>query len=620
MVNRLVSVGDDFTLPAAVEVADTNLPARLQDTALNATYVPKWKPTTAYLAGDAVLSPAGDTVTAIANFTSGASYNAANWNLSQSYPAKGGASKSDGQNIKNLRRPVLTVDSMFPNARTDHQILWVDEALGRAYALGADGGLRLQTWTAGGASQDIGAFTASPKSFPASTQTWAFHGLFFRTAAGALLMEQQDAGVTTLQRSTSASDGAAWTTVYTAPGDVIPLGPTALAQDAVTGYLYFVEYSSGTSLTTINIMRSTDDGVTWTIWKSMPKAASGGGGSIRHWHGTRYDSISQRVYFCAGDQNDIAGIYRVNAGGTDIEPIVLNNQIAAQFGMVAPARCIDIMFFPDYIAWGNDGGGGQNYIYRMARTQLGQPNPVVEQVAAIDNTSWWAQKVRTDGSMWVCSSSSEVGGSLPVEDKGVAHLYAVGNNGATVDEVAAVSMEGIYGAGSLSCLSSTGSGGDVFWLRAHAYQEFPYKTASAFQFRAKIGYGAVPLVKPRNNRPAVYVSQTRDTVMDLTASQTRTFGHTRVPYTKNLYILDMGVKTITGTANSVTLQVYNVTTSTVVHTLTASTQSWRHGFSATQEYAYKYLLATSDQIEFRVVETLGAPATVSAYIVFGFGA
>lgn len=39
MVNRLVSVGDDFTLPAAVKVADTNLPARLGTAALNATFV-----------------------------------------------------------------------------------------------------------------------------------------------------------------------------------------------------------------------------------------------------------------------------------------------------------------------------------------------------------------------------------------------------------------------------------------------------------------------------------------------------------------------------------------------------------------------------------------------------
>ncbi|AYN58857.1 hypothetical protein PP634_gp31 [Arthrobacter phage Richie] len=41
MPNRFVSVGDDFTLPADVKAADANLPARLQDTALNATYALK---------------------------------------------------------------------------------------------------------------------------------------------------------------------------------------------------------------------------------------------------------------------------------------------------------------------------------------------------------------------------------------------------------------------------------------------------------------------------------------------------------------------------------------------------------------------------------------------------
>lgn len=39
MVNRLVSVGDDFTLPAGVVVANANLPAHVQPAALNATYV-----------------------------------------------------------------------------------------------------------------------------------------------------------------------------------------------------------------------------------------------------------------------------------------------------------------------------------------------------------------------------------------------------------------------------------------------------------------------------------------------------------------------------------------------------------------------------------------------------
>jgi hypothetical protein len=58
---------------------------------LSATFVPKWKATTAYLAGDKVLSPSGDVVSAKVNFTSGASYSAANWNLSASYVGFGAA-------------------------------------------------------------------------------------------------------------------------------------------------------------------------------------------------------------------------------------------------------------------------------------------------------------------------------------------------------------------------------------------------------------------------------------------------------------------------------------------------------------------------------------------------
>jgi len=47
-----------------------------------AGYVPAWKPTTAYTAGQRVVAPNGDVVAAKTNFTSGATYSAANWNAS----------------------------------------------------------------------------------------------------------------------------------------------------------------------------------------------------------------------------------------------------------------------------------------------------------------------------------------------------------------------------------------------------------------------------------------------------------------------------------------------------------------------------------------------------------
>lgn len=47
MANRLVSVGDDFTLPTAVKVANANLPAHVQPAALTATYALKSELTSA---------------------------------------------------------------------------------------------------------------------------------------------------------------------------------------------------------------------------------------------------------------------------------------------------------------------------------------------------------------------------------------------------------------------------------------------------------------------------------------------------------------------------------------------------------------------------------------------
>lgn len=61
-----------------------NSPGATKD-ALEANFVPKWKPSTAYLAGAAVLSPSGDVVTARSAFTSGGSYSATNWLTSSSY-------------------------------------------------------------------------------------------------------------------------------------------------------------------------------------------------------------------------------------------------------------------------------------------------------------------------------------------------------------------------------------------------------------------------------------------------------------------------------------------------------------------------------------------------------
>jgi hypothetical protein len=81
MGNRTVAVGDDMTIPPNVKVVDANLPSRLA----SAVVAVNWTPTTAYTAGQPVISPTGDVVTAKTTHTSGASFTAGNWNLSASY-------------------------------------------------------------------------------------------------------------------------------------------------------------------------------------------------------------------------------------------------------------------------------------------------------------------------------------------------------------------------------------------------------------------------------------------------------------------------------------------------------------------------------------------------------
>lgn len=95
--------------------------------ALNATYapasgsanypakadvVPKWKATTAYASGDKVVSPSGDIVSAKTAFTSGASYNAANWDQPSILAGKLDFEKS--KLIRKIERAVLT---KFPRPR-----------------------------------------------------------------------------------------------------------------------------------------------------------------------------------------------------------------------------------------------------------------------------------------------------------------------------------------------------------------------------------------------------------------------------------------------------------------------------------------------------------------------
>lgn len=74
--------------------------------------VPKWKASTAYVAGQMVINPSGDIVIAKVNFTSGTTYSATNWNpsgLSLTIDARGLPQRElvSGEDINNIREPGL---------------------------------------------------------------------------------------------------------------------------------------------------------------------------------------------------------------------------------------------------------------------------------------------------------------------------------------------------------------------------------------------------------------------------------------------------------------------------------------------------------------------------------
>jgi lysophospholipase L1-like esterase len=118
-------VADDASVKALVQN-----PASQTATALNATYVPKWKPNTAYLAGDAVVSPAGDTVTAKINFTSGASYSAANWNASTNVAAKLDKTEASAT----FARPRGLTIVLAGDSRVDQEVEGSDSSIAWSYS------------------------------------------------------------------------------------------------------------------------------------------------------------------------------------------------------------------------------------------------------------------------------------------------------------------------------------------------------------------------------------------------------------------------------------------------------------------------------------------------------
>lgn len=519
---------------------------------------------------------------------------------------------------------------MFPNIHHDHQVVWVDEVNREAFAIGQDYALRRSTWPITSASPDAALRFGSRISFPPSGKIWCSVGTFLRLQPsaglpnGATFVDERDIGQgivtnTVLKRSTNAVTGGFMTfsTVWTARAGVTLTGPQSICVDEVTGFLYLVEYipDAGSPLTDVNIFRSEDDGATWSIWKTMPRGDDGTN-NWRHIHSCRYDSVSQRVYFCVGDQNDLAGIWRVNAAGTDIEQVVTNVQLRAPLGQIAIARCVDVMFLPNFIAWPSDGSGDVCYINILPRTEIGAAEPTVTQIASMNSTGWWTQRASDDGSMWVCCGSNE---DIPERLDKAVHVYSVIEDAGEVhvDEVGAFSMEIASASTSISGMAAGNGGGDYFWMRGHNLKRYPNTTYSGFQFRASLGWGAIPTAIP-SAAPRDYGLATVGGAYSLAAGETKIIGHTQAPVImRRLLVSDLGIITLSGTG-TVELEIYNATTaSLIVSYAPAAGASWRAamGNDTSEGFLSRVTgISAGDVIHVRLRETGGAAAAdVSAF-------
>lgn len=530
-------------------------------------------------------------------------------------------SPRDTQRQSRERKPVLLIDRSFPNAGCTHKILWAEGA--ELWAYGTDYSLRKST--------DNGASWGKALSnSAASLARWAIDGLFIKTAAGSLLTTSHPNALTEPKIIRSTDGGATWTDVVAAQANIQYLGPTSMCQDPVTGYIYLSEYVTVNAATqaTWKISRSTDDGATWATFHTFQRdAVANPTTAVRHGHSIQWDPIGQRIWFLCGDSEKAAGLYRVNAGGTDVEAVITNVQLSNASGQYAGA--VGVMFFPNYVAWGVD-QITDSHLLRMARTQIGQASPVVETLGRLQSTAWYTCRAASDNSEWLMFVSNEVGAGRV--DPAI-HIYRVADDGMTMDEVLTLPTKNdttiirAYAVGSP--LQSNAAEGLV-WIGTNTTMPL---TANGTlergqQFLAMIGWGVQAFQQTNNDRLPYGQPVTQSSGnFTLTASEKRFFGVTEAPIgATRLYILEVGREQFSG-AGFFYVEAYDQTGSAILKMEdNVTNMQWQNRSlrSAKNESAAPYLfrsglLSPGRQIRFRLDEVSAAPAEGAAYITYAWG-
>lgn len=411
-----------------------------------------------------------------------------------------------GQVPSPFRVPTLAVEHMFPIQRAPYTPLWVENGGDTIYARGTD--LTFRKSTDGGRT-----FTKlGYNSFGYSSANG-----FLKLQTGTLIAFY----VSGIIRS--IDDGVTWTNPFKFRSGIVPLGSQSWDIDDNTGYIYFGEYNNATQ-TEINIYISKDDGLTWEVFKSIPTANTQPTQQISHVHAVQYDHVAQRMMFCFGDGSDWTGLWRVTADGLDIEKVITNDMLTAP-GSIDTPRCIGIIPFQDYLVWAGD--TTQNpYVFRMARSEIGKSNPIVEKMYRLNSTAWFTCRASNDGKTWIITASEE-GNSID----NLVHVYAITDNAETIWEVGTLTAPVGTSAGSLMPLGRPNIHGENLWMSGRF-------VGGVWKFRLGQGFGMIPKPEPL---PLYKVVESRNThgSVTLAPGEEFVFAYTASPvYARRMYVLE----------------------------------------------------------------------------------
>lgn len=471
--------------------------------------------------------------------------------------------------------PTFQIDSIHPGTglgEWSHRIL---STHGDAWwAFGHDATLRT--------SADNGSTWFKTYGAPA-TGDMGRNGMWLTTEAGSLITtwHPYDNTAPTIIRSTDG--GYTWTTVVTATTGVDYLGPTAIVQSPTTDKLFLVEYipTLPAANPTCRMLVSTNDGATWTTWKTLSRAYDTDPEvGVMHFHGIQVDPIDNRVWVCVGDAALSAGLYRLNTAETDWTAIATNRQLDT--GADIWGGAVSLMFFPDYIAWGVDQSFTSGLV-RMPRSEVGQAVPEVEFVMPLNSTAFYACRTRTDNTEWVLSASQE-GGVAAIDNS--IHLYRVADDGATCDELSSIPVN------SASTFSWAFPLGTPLQARTDRLMWWGTNTfdgvgnghdleMTGFQFAGRVGWSHDVIQRPNMGRRFEQpITFSTGRIAGMLPSAIVPFGALTVPKRlRRLYIIDLGGKSFTDGMYNPAIEITNaagaVINTNVGTPISFSTVSWR---------------------------------------------